>query len=195
MAVGRSSVMFDVLDFKVYPMITDGSGASAPTYGSGIDVPGISAVSLEPNVVTNEIKGDSTVIAKRGRVDKVTVSATYSKISMDVLASIVGGVVEATPSANDLRYRFTSGATLNYFGAAIRVSDLDLGIDDCHFYVYKCQLNSASLLDQSSDEFGTQSFELDGITTEAHPVGGIGGYMYDIVFFENSTALPVTLTV
>ena len=66
MAASTSAITFDVKDCKVYEITADASG-SATTFGSGVDVPGIQEVSLEPNFITNELKGDGGVVRPRGR--------------------------------------------------------------------------------------------------------------------------------
>ena len=79
MAVSTSTITFDVKDCMVYPLATD-VAASATTYGTGVDVPGIQEISLEPNFITNELKGDGgVVLAKKGKIDRMNFSCTYSE--------------------------------------------------------------------------------------------------------------------
>jgi len=89
MPLPHDTVMFDVHDCKVAPLISDQNGA-LPVYGTRIDVPGISEVGLDPNFVTAELKGDARVIAKKGRIDRVNFSGTYGKLALDVQAVLIG---------------------------------------------------------------------------------------------------------
>ena len=95
MAASTSAITFDVKDCKVYTITADASG-DATTFGSAVDVPGIQEVSLEPNFITNELKGDGgVVLAKKGKIDRLNFSCTYSELSMDVLAVLLGQTITA----------------------------------------------------------------------------------------------------
>lgn len=89
MSLSHQTVMFDVHDAAVAPLLTDPKDR-LPTYGPLVDVPGISEVGLDPNFVTAELKGDARVIAKKGRIDRMNFSGTYAKLDLDVQAVIFG---------------------------------------------------------------------------------------------------------
>ena len=89
MTLSHQTVMFDVHDAAVAPLLTDPKNR-VPTYGPLVDVPGISEVGLDPNFVTAELKGDARVIAKKGRIDRMNFSGTYAKLDLDVQAVIFG---------------------------------------------------------------------------------------------------------
>lgn len=89
MPLPHQTVMFDVHDCAVAPLIADRRG-ELPVYGDYVDVPGISEVGLDPNFVTAELKGDARVIAKKGRIDRMNFSGTYSKLDLDVQKVILG---------------------------------------------------------------------------------------------------------
>lgn len=234
MPVNHSTVMFDVLDCAVAPLISDNVGA-APVYGTWVDVYGINEVSLDPNIVSAELKGDGRVIAKKGRIDRVNFSATYGRLDLDVRAIIIGAGVSdvaaiaagsitaaaaasgsftvtgtgitanmagrsitgtgipagtiiaavngttsvtlskattAAISAGTLTVgvgaekalsRLSSPAPLLYFGIRFQVSDLDNGVGDLHVHVHKANLTGGGGLGSSADNFGTPSFEAEGV--------------------------------
>ena len=89
MTLSHQTVMFDVHDAAVAPLLTDPK-SRVPSYGPLVDVPGISEVGLDPNFVTAELKGDARVIAKKGRIDRMNFSGTYAKLDLDVQAVIFG---------------------------------------------------------------------------------------------------------
>ncbi len=72
MAASTSTISFDVHDCKVYPVTADATGGI--TYGAAVDVPGIQEVSVEPNFISVELKGDGKVLAKKGKVDRLNFS-------------------------------------------------------------------------------------------------------------------------
>lgn len=180
MPVSHQSVLYDVHDAKVYPLTAD-TGAS-PTYGPALDVPGIAEVSLDPNLVTAELKGDAQVVARKGRVDRLAVDVTYSKLDLDVLETILGGDT-TDPSATEARWEIGGSNSLPYFMLQFKVEDLDVGMGDLHVILFKCQLTDASLLDQSTDEFGQPSFSL-----EAFPAAS-NGLIGRVRFLSAKTAL------
>lgn len=188
MPAPNETILFDVHDFKIYPM-TANTGAS-PTYGAGIDVYGIAEVGLDPTLVTAELKGDGKVIAKKGKLDRLSASATYGRLSGPVLDVLLASTTSEV-SATHARTRLEAGNSLPYFGAAFVIEDADNGVEDLVVTIYKCQVTGGSLLGQSTDNFGQPSFEFEGI--------GLAGdapwanVMADIDFYTVETGVPATL--
>lgn len=180
MPLSHETVVYDVHDFKVYALTAD-SGAS-PTYGAAVDVPGIAEASMDPNFLTAELKGDARIIAKKGRVDKMTVSATYGKISLDVLSTVLGGTVTDTASTSS-RWRLLGDNSLPYFKAEFKIEDVDTGLGDLHVRLYKCQLTGGTLITGQTDEFGQPTLELEAIPLESND------YLVDVEFLDVVTAL------
>lgn len=193
-----ASVVYDVHDMKVYPLSTDVIGAS-PTYGTGVDVPGVAEVSVEPNLVTAELKGDARIIAKKGRTDRVNFSATWGKHSLALMKQIMGGLTGAagtTPSTK-AAYRLASPAPLPYFRLDFKIDDLDTGFGDLWVILYKCQITGGSLVDTSSDNFSQPSMDGEGIAIEGNlpKLAGGGnddGVMVDFIYRETAAALTTT---
>lgn len=177
------TVFFDVHDAKVYSL-TDDAGAS-PTYGAAVDVPGIAEVGLDPNLITAELKGDARVLAKKGRVDRMNLTATYGKLSLDVLEVIIGGTVtDGAPSANDAQWELLGDNELPYFAFRFKIEDLETGIGDLHVTLWKCQLTGGTLLGSSTDNFGQPTLTLEAISTESDDK------MIRVDLLETETALP-----
>lgn len=186
MAAANEAILFDVHDFKVYPL-TDDTGAS-PVYGAAVDVYGIAEVGLDMNLVTAELKGDGKIIAKRGKLDRLPLSATYGRLSGDVLEVIIEAEVSA-PSITQSRTRIRAGAGLPYFKAAFLIEDADNGIEDVHVTLYKCQVTGGTLLGQSTDNYGQPTFAFDSIGLASTDPEWID-VMADFDFFTEATALP-----
>lgn len=186
MPAAHEAILFDVHDFKVYPL-TDDAGAS-PTYGAAVDVYGIAEVGLDMNLVTAELKGDGKIIAKRGKLDRLPLSATYGRLAGDVLAVVLGAAT-TDPSATQARTRIKAGQNLPYFKAAFRIEDADNGIEDVLVTLYKCQVTGGTLLGQSSDNFGQPSFTMDAIGL-ASTAPTYLDVMADIDYYTVVTPLP-----
>ena len=188
MAAATETVLFDVHDARVWPLLTDAVGAS-PTYGTGVDVVGINQVGVDPNLVTAELKGDATIIAKKGRLDRFNINATYGKLSTAVLDTILGSVTTASGSGNNevQTARFAGGTSLPYFKFAAQVQDVDTGLASLTIIVYKCQITGGSILGVQSDQFGQPNFTAEGIAIDG-TIGGVKAQA-DFILSESLTAL------
>lgn len=162
MAASQSTITFDVQDCKVYAVTADAAGGI--TYGAAVDVPGIQEVTLEPNFVTAELKGDGKVLAKKGKVDRLNFSATYSEMALDVLAVIFGGSVTTGGSedAETASYEFT-GQSLPSFKIEFLINDLESELSELAVILNKCQITGGTLVTGSSDNFGNPSFTAEAI--------------------------------
>lgn len=186
-SVAHETVVFDVHDAKVYSLVTDTVGGS-PTYGAAVDVPGIADVSLDPNLVTAELKGDARVMAKKGRTDRYNFSATYGKLSGDVLMVILG-LTNPVNTATKARFRSKSPSPLPYFAMRFKIEDLDEGLGDLHVHMYKCQLTGGTLLGSSTDNFGQPTLECEAIALNGTLDGDVG-VMVDWDLLSTTTPLP-----
>lgn len=183
MAVAHSTVVFDVKDFKVYPLSSD-TGAS-PTYGSAVDVPGIANVTMNPNFITAELKGDSVVLAQKSRIDRMNLSATYGRLSLDVLKVLFGGTL--TEGASDAEYNLAGTVTVPYFKAAFQIDDTELGTSNngsVQVTLYKCTVTGGGLLNQQTDQFGQPTMDIQAI-----PSAGSAQVFMTVKFFDTTQTL------
>ena len=163
MAADKSTITFDVADCKVYAITSD--TVSGITYGAAIDVVGIQEVTVEANFVTAEIKGDGgKVLAKKGKVDRLNFSATYSEMSLDVLATIFGGAVSTagTGAAETATYTFNSNS-LPYFKVEFLIDDIESSLSEIVMILDKCQVTGGSILSGSTDNFSQPKFDAEAI--------------------------------
>lgn len=165
-AVDADTILYDVHDCKVYPLTAD-SGAS-PTYGTGVDVPGIAQVGINPNIIANELKGDAKVIDRRARIDSFPFTATYGKLSMDVLDVILEGVRSDVTEAGIEKARFDieGGNEPPYFGIAVQFEDTDVDVGMVRVMVYKAKITGGTLITGATDTYGQPTIEASGIATE-----------------------------
>lgn len=195
MTLARETVVFDVNDAKVYPLLTDVVGAS-PTYGAAVDVPGISQVSLNPNITSAELKGDARVIARRGRIDRLQFQADYSKLSLAVLDTLLGSSVlvdsGTTPSQVSTLVLASPGSTV-YFKFEFQVQDVDTGLGSLNVTLFKCALTGGTLFQTSTDNFGKPTLQAEGIAMDGSytPPGGSAtvNAIAALKLYETATAL------
>lgn len=168
MAAPHATWTFDVQDCKVYALTSDLAGASAPVYSAAVDVPGISEISLEPNFVTSELLGDGgTVIAKKGRVDRMNFSCTYGKLSLDVLDVLFQNgftVTDSGTGASEVATGVLLGTnSISYFKLEALIADVDVDLAEAALVLPKCAVTGGTLLGQSTNEFGQPTFDCEGI--------------------------------
>lgn len=184
--VDHDTILYDVHDCKVYPMTAD-SGAS-PTYGTGIDVPGIAQVGINPNIIANELKGDAQVIDRRARIDSFPFTATYGKLDLDVLSVIIetaAGVVDVGATPNQRAYvDIEGGNEPPYFGIAVQFEDTDIDVGMLRAMVWKAKITGGTLLTGQTDQYGQPTLEASGIPTESH------NKMVRFEIFESEALLP-----
>jgi hypothetical protein len=174
MAAATQTTVYDVADCKVYALLTDTAGAS-PTYGAAVDVTGVSQVSLDPNVLTAEVNGDSTVIAKRGKIDRLKSKVQFAYVSLPVINVITGGTLTALgvdPTA-EARWDFYGGKALPYFKLEFLIAGVDSGsaLSELQVILYKCIITVESFMAQSYNTFGQPSFDLEAIQPVNTSVG------------------------
>jgi hypothetical protein len=163
MAADKSTITFDVADCKVYAMLTD-TGMEA-TYDDAVDVPGIQEVTVEANFVTAELKGDGgKVLAKKGKIDRLNFSATYSELSLDVMSVIYGGATSTagTGSNETASYSFNS-RSLPYFKVEFLINDIESDLAEIAMVLDKCQVTGGSIMGGSTDNFSQPKFDAEAI--------------------------------
>jgi hypothetical protein len=191
MPLSRESIVFDVHDCKIWPMVTDVTGAS-PTYGAAVDVFGIAQVGVDPNLITAELKGDARVIAKKGRLDRINFSGTYGKLSLPVLTVLLSATVtSAGTTPNEIvKGRLIGGVAMPYFKIGVQLQDVDLGLAAISVIIYKAQITGGSLINTQSDQFGQPTFDAEGVALDGS-LQGTASVMADIFFDETLRTLEV----
>ena len=174
MAASQSAITFDVKDCKVYSITADASGA-ATTFGTGVDVPGIQEVSLEPNFITNELKGDGgVVLAKKGKIDRLNFSCTYSELSMTVLSVLLGqSITEAGTGTSETALMPIDDSSLPYFKVGFLIDELQTSGDSLASFLLtfqKALLTGGSFVSGSTDTFNTPNFTAEAIKPAGTPV-------------------------
>lgn len=183
MPTPRSTVLYDVNDFKVTSLLTDVT--TAPTYAAtAVDVPGVASCSLEPNFVTAELKGDAKVIAKKGNIDRFNFSAQYGRLALDALAVMLGGNItdSGVAPATSVGWSLPGVNSLPYFKAEFQI--LQAEVADVHVTAYKAQVTGGTLIDQSTDNFGQPSVDFEAIPANANDT-----MFVKIEFFDQATPL------
>jgi hypothetical protein len=170
MPLSHVSKIFAVSDCKIAKLTADPAGGSA-TYATAIDVPGIKEMTLSGSVESKELRGDNVQLDVTTVPGGLTVAVSHAKLSLDVLAVLLGGTVtdSGTTPAMKAAYVEALGNTMNYF----RVEGLtpSNGADsiggDLHFTLHKCILSSYPDLGFAEEDYRIVSFEASAVYLNA----------------------------
>lgn len=176
---------YGIRDAKVFPLTADPSGGS-PTYGSGVDLPGIQEVSLSEEFINAELKGDDRTVAIYSKPDKLTGTIRMAKDSYPAFLAMLGGTVTNSGSTPNEKVTYKrQGADLpGYFkleGQATLADDNQSG--DHHLVIYKAKVTGMNRT-RSGEDFGQVEF-----TYMAIPLDSTDD-LYDLV--ENETAVTIS---
>lgn len=191
MPISRVTKLYAVSDAKIAPLLSDPAGGT-PSYGAGIDVPGIKSMEISGDVEVRELRGDNTLLDSDSTLTNVTVSFPHAKLSLDVMVALLGGDVTdagTTPSqtttwdlgsdAKPMPFRLI-GKTPT--GGGDQISG------DVHFTLHKCILSSFPGLGLAEEDYRT-------IETEARAVPLIStGKWISVGIHETAVAIPTAAT-
>ena len=177
----RESVVLGINDAKIFPITKDDS--TSLTYGAAIDVPGIRSLKVTPTFIEKQLKGDETVIDTYAKLEQIDWSIEHGVISLDALAVMVGGAVQAggTSPKQNQTYSLTKDDLPKYFKLEAKIDYADVG--DVHFVLYKCKCTSYDVTLQG-EEYATISASGKAIPTMKD------GKVKDIIF--NETAVDIS---
>ncbi|WP_330349275.1 phage tail protein [Streptomyces sp. NBC_00582] len=169
MAISRVTKVYAIKDAKIAPLTADPAGGSA-TYGTLIDVPGIKSLEISGDVETKQLRGDNTLLASNSSVSNIQVAVTHAKLSLDVLAAILGGTVtdSGTGSTEVSTYDLTgAGATLPPFKieGVTPTGGVDIVGGDLHVVLHKLTLAGFPDLGFAEEDYRIASF-----TANAEPL-------------------------
>lgn len=159
MTVSPVSKLYSTEDCKIAPMLSDEAGFAE--YGSLIDVPGIRAVTMTPQIESKELRGDNRLLDADSTIVGVELSATHAKLSLAALEVILGGTY--TPGESTSSYRQTGGIALPKWGIGWRTPDNggDSTDGDVQFVVTKCVV-TAYQLGTAQEDYQELSFSAKG---------------------------------
>lgn len=181
--------LFGISDAKIWPLTAD--SASAYTPGTGVDVPGIQSISMQPEFLAKELVGDDEILDEYSKLRKITGSVKHAQISLPLLAILTGGANATSGTTPNEKMTFTwSGDDLpGYFkmeGQSTYLGGDDAGgTGDAHFIFYKCKMSNLQVEPQSED-YAMVSFDFVAIPSS------YSGKVLEIE--ENETAVAVTVT-
>ena len=179
------SILFSVHDLKVFPITALGDAATDPTYGAAVDVPGVSAVTLEESITEATLRGDGRVLDSRSVLESLGLSFTYGKLDPDVLAVLDGGTVSTNTAGDTTRYIRDMSSVIPYFGFAALVSEVDNPGGAAKIYGYRAKINGGTLFGAEDNSYGQPAFDANVIPLDVDP-----NPLFAVDLEDTGSALP-----
>ncbi|WP_432184854.1 phage tail protein [Streptomyces tendae] len=158
MPLSRVSKLYAVQDAKIFPLLADPAGGT-PSYGQGIDVPGIKSMQISGDVEVKELRGDNGLMDSDSAISNITVSYPHAKLSLDVLAALLESEVtdSGTTPAQKATWEMLQGAKpLPYkIVGKTPTGGADTPTGDVHFTLYKCVMSSFPGLGLAEEDYRT----------------------------------------
>lgn len=185
MPIAHFSKLFGVEDAKVYPMTADSGGA--PTYGAGIDVPGVKSLEITGAVDSKRLRGDNRLLDVFSVLTDVNGRLNFAKISLDLMALLLGSpVVDAGSGSTETATWSLTGASAPAFWkieAKTPTNGVDFVGGDAHIIFYKAVLSAFPGMG-----FAEEDYQLPGIEFATTPAISNAKWM-DVVFNETAAAI------
>lgn len=169
MPIQRFTKVYGIKDAKIAPLTADPDGGT-PTYGALIDVPGIKSFEISGEVEVKKLRGDNVQLATNSTISNVQVAITHAKMSLDVLAAIIGGTVTesgTTPSQKAVWDLTSDNANFPAFKleGVTPPNGVDIIGGDAHVVLHK--LTCAAFPDLG---FAEEDYRIASFTADADPL-------------------------
>lgn len=162
MVLSHVTKVFAAKDAKVFPLTADPAGGS-PTYGTGIDVPGLKTVTIGGDINSAELRGDNQRLDSQSTLGGITVSMEFAKTSLDLLAAFFSNTITdsgTTPNQKSL-WSLLGTTGLGYVGMTCQAVGADTITGDVQFSVHKMMLSSFPEMGLEEEDYKTASVEFD----------------------------------
>jgi hypothetical protein len=180
MALTSNTKAFGIDDAKISGITVD--NATALTYETGIDVPGIQAIGMSPSYIEKDLKGDEKTLDYYTKLESIEWNFTHAKVDLAVLEIIMGGTLASggTAPASTETLSLKGADIPGYFKLEGQVKYTDAG--DLHLVLYKCKANKVDI------EFKNEEYAVISASGKAIPTIK-DDKVWDIVINETAVAI------
>ncbi len=181
MPLATSSKVLGLNDMVISELTVDTSGTL--TYGTAFDIPGVTKLTLTPNYVEKELRGDEALLDTYQRLAAVEFSFEHAMVSLDALKIITGGTLTASGTTPNQTQTLNISRTslAKYFKLQGKIIYSDFASGDVWLTLYKCK-------GQFKIEFQTEEYA--SISCSGKAIGTVkDGKIMDLVFRETTAAL------
>lgn len=179
MSLADNVLPYGLRDVKLTPI------SDAGTLGTPVDLPAARTFSFSESEEFEELRGDDTVVAIRGKGAVVDWDLEAGGISIEAWKVMSGGTITSTGTTPAMQKSFkkTKNDSRPYFkveGQAISDSG-----GDFHAIVFKCRVTDSLEGEMSDGQFWLSSGSGQGIPNAT-------GDLYEFVQNETAVAIPAT---
>lgn len=142
MPISPVTKVFAAKDAKLWPLTADPAGGS-PTYGTGIDVPGLKTVAITGSVNNVELRGDNGRLDSASSMGGIQVALNFAKLSHDILSAVFAAVAASSGTTPNQKSVWTLLGTsgFNYVGMTCQSVGADTITGDVQFAAYKLMID------------------------------------------------------
>ncbi|MEI8378421.1 MAG: hypothetical protein WCF95_07785, partial [bacterium] len=156
--------------------------------------PGAKALEVTFVIDEKNLSGNELILDIYSKVKKLTFSASFAKLELDILKSALGGILtqNTNQAGNSAVLSVQNGPNTGYFQLAAKVSGTDEGTLFLH--LMKCKANAIPIKASESD-FATFTLSGSGIytTKKFTKSSSTAEILMDISMYDNIQAIsPVT---
>jgi len=181
MSLATKSKVLGLNDMAINELTTDTS--TTLTYGTAVDIPGVTKLTLTPSYVEKELRGDEALLDTYQRLASIEFSFEHAIVSLDALKIITGGTLTEGGTTGSLTQTLNISSTslAKYFKLQGKIIYSDFASGDVWLTLYKCK-------GQFKIEFQTEEYA--SISCSGKAIGTIkDGKIFDLVFREKTSAL------
>lgn len=182
MTLSKQTIVLGIDDAKIFELTED--SASALTYGSAVDVPGIQNIQLSPSFTEKGLKGDEKIMDYYIKLDLIHWSLHSAKVSLDVLSILEGGSITSSGTTPNEVHTYTvkDSSIPKYFKLEAKANYSAGEVGDFHLRLYKCKANSVEV------QYSTQDYAIISASGIAIPTTN-NGNIKDYVINETAAAI------
>jgi hypothetical protein len=178
--------VFACKDARIYPLTADTGGA--PTYGTGVDVPGVKSLEISGDIDKKELRGDNTLLDVFSVLKNVNGKLGHAKLSLDMLATMLGSAVvdSGTTPNQKATWSLTSASAPKYWKveAATPTDGVDFVGGDLHVLFFKAVLSSFPGMGLAEEDYQVPGIEFGTVSAISN------GKWMDVVANETAVAIP-----
>ena len=184
MALPTKVKMMELRDAKIAKLVTD--NATAPTYGTSVDLEGMTKITITPKTDSKKLYGDSVLKDIYQKVTEVELDVECSFLTLEALEIAIGGSIASTGVTPNQKTTYSlkgDDASPGYFKIEGQWTYAGDGIGDAHVVLYKCKVTDPPVVEvnDASGNFGTMKFKAIAIPASSNDS------WYDIVLNETKT--------
>ena len=180
MSLTTETKLYGIEEAKIWPLT--GDSAEGLTYGSPVEISGISSLTINPVFESEILRGDNRILDVYRKPTMLEWEIRNAKLSLDALEIMLGGSVSLSGTTPDQTqtYVLSHGNMPKFFKLEGKSLFTDVG--DVHFVLYKCKIDSMEL-EADQENYTEISVRGLAVTTKNNDE------LMRIVFNETQTAI------